>query len=707
MSHDDPAIDHLLLRLRPIHRALRAAVERQAAAAARLDRPDLAPVCVTDQQVADLLDDVDHLIVSDGVPDTVAEPDADERDLERRFREEAAARGARLPLDRLVESLGLSTFEREVLLLCAAAELDHGYGRIFAYILDDLRRGHPCVELVCHLTAATARQRLTRRQAVGRFGKLRRCGLIEPFGELTTELHTPLRLAPGVLDFLTGVGPDALALWSDPAEPAPGSSAPGPPEVAASRQSRLSRGLAARALDVVAFWGRPVARAEDAAEAVARAAGLPLRRLSSENATALRDELHAAAALGAAVLVPTDALREPERRRFAAALAETLARTAIPCLLAGSEPWRPTALLAARAYAEVEMPAATYPDRRALWFDALPEADSPNLEDLAGRFRMSRLEVEAVARLARTQAALDSNGTAVRVEDRLDAACAAVARKGGDRFVNLVKPRRGPDDLILAPSLHRQVLEVSRFSRALPRVAESWGFGRLATGGSGLKVLFTGDPGTGKTLAAEVIAGRLSAPLLKVNLGQTVSKWIGETEKNLDEAFEEAEASHAVLFLDEADALCGKRGEVRHGSDRYANTEVCHLLQRLEDYEGLVVLASNLKENLDPAFLRRLHVVIHFPRPAEPERRRLWDLAFPPQAPVDPRLNRDLLARLDMTGAGILGAARTAALLAADRKDACIGMAHVVQGVVRQYGREGRMLSPTELGPYTHLLQES
>ena len=140
-----------------------------------------------------------------------------------------------------------------------------------------------------------------------------------------------------------------------------------------------------------------------------------------------------------------------------------------------------------------------------------------------------------------------------------------------------MRPRRGHDDLILAPELHRQIVEISTFTRALPRVAEIWGFGKRTNGSAGIKAMFTGDPGTGKTLAAEVIANTLAVPLLRVNIAQTVSKWIGETSKNLDEAFDEAEVSHAVLFIDEADALCGKRGEVRHGSDRYANIEVSHL----------------------------------------------------------------------------------------------------------------------------------
>ena len=176
------------------------------------------------------------------------------------------------------------------------------------------------------------------------------------------------------------------------------------------------------------------------------------------------------------------------------------------------------------------------------------------------------------------------------------------------------------------------VLELAAACRAWPRIAEDWGF--AARGGAGgVKALFTGEPGTGKTLAAEVIAGMLGLTLLKIDLSQVVSKWVGETEKNLETAFRQAEDSQALLFFDEADALFGKRGEVKHGMDRYANLEVGFLLQRLEQSDALVILASNLKENLDKAFTRRFHYIIHFPRPEISERERIWRLAFPPKSP--------------------------------------------------------------------------
>jgi SpoVK/Ycf46/Vps4 family AAA+-type ATPase len=290
------------------------------------------------------------------------------------------------------------------------------------------------------------------------------------------------------------------------------------------------------------------------------------------------------------------------------------------------------------------------------------------------------------------------------LDDLLDDACATVARKRSDHFATLVRPERGPDDLILPPELHRQVMEIARFFRALPQVCEAWRFGAVMTSRGGLKALFSGDSGTGKTLAAEVVAGELGLPLLKIDLARVVSKWVGETEKNLETAFREAEESHSILFFDEADALFGKRGEVSHGTDRYANLEVSYLLQRLEEHPGLVILATNLREQIDEAFVRRFHVMLHFPRPALEERRRLWRVALPPSSPLAGDVDLEALAKLDLTGAGVVGTARTAALLAADEGAESIQMRHLVQAARRQFHREARLLTSSDLGRYSHLL---
>jgi len=200
-----------------------------------------------------------------------------------------------------------------------------------------------------------------------------------------------------------------------------------------------------------------------------------------------------------------------------------------------------------------------------------------------------------------------------------------------------------------------------------------------------------------------VIAKELGRPLLKLDLYRVVSKWVGETEKHLDAVFLEAQDRDSVLCLDEADSLLGKRGEIRQGTDRYANLEVSYLLQRLEEHPGLIVMASNHKENIDPAFMRRFQTILHFPRPAQFERAKIWRIAFPETAPyqLEEKIKLDELARLDMTGAAIVESARTAALLAAKSakpgERTTVELEQIADAVKCQYLRESRVLSAKEL----------
>ena len=281
----------------------------------------------------------------------------------------------------------------------------------------------------------------------------------------------------------------------------------------------------------------------------------------------------------------------------------------------------------------------------------------------------------------------------------------AAVRRLAAGHISALAPRTRPartwDDLVLDRDRTERLREVVARCRHKRKVFGAWGFPALPSGG--VVGLFAGASGTGKTLAAEIIAGELELDLYKVDLATLVSKWVGETEKNLSQVFSAAEASNVALFFDEADALFGKRSEVSDAHDRYANIEVAYLLQRLERYEGVVLMATNLATNIDPAFLRRIHVHVDFPMPEEPERRRIWERSLPPAAPRD-NLDIGVLAKLfKLSGGSIHNAALTAGFLAADAGTA-IDMATVVEAVQREMRKLGRLLTPADFGPYAHLL---
>jgi AAA+ superfamily predicted ATPase len=691
------AAEQIGLRLRPLNRALRAAVARQAHEAAKLERPDLTPYCITDELACALLDRVEAI----GSPDGFEPVNAldRERRQEAELRERAASAGVIAPLDELVDHAGLSADEADCLLICLAPEVDRGYERIFAYILDDLNRRMPCAELLCATLGGSSAENVLIRRHLASSGRLRRFGLIEPWGTAPTQLRQEFRAAPGLVEFLMGAPGDLSLLAHDPGA-VPHSSCEGlPANVDRARVAQLGRALRGRAVELVGVWGAEWAGASEVVRALAAEADMELRCAAGMAYDDVAAAIAVAAAMRALLWIPVEATSDAPRLD---AVGELLSRSQTPVCLSGAVPWRPTAALSTRPYAEIMLEPPAFRHRATLWSALIPEAEPSLAEDLAGCYRMSRKEILAVGALARTTALFSANGSTPKVSgDLFRQAAMAVADRRTAGFAHAVVPRRTPDDLVLPEEQQRQVLEISAAYRAWPQICDNWGFARYSS--RGVKALFCGEPGTGKSLAAEVIAGTLGLTLLKIDLAQVVSKWVGETEKNLESAFQQAENCHAVLFFDEADALFGKRGDVKQGMDRYANLEVGFLLQRLEQSDSLVILASNLKENIDPAFTRRFHYIVQFPRPGLEERRRIWRVSFPPEAPLACDVDLDALAQLDMTGAAIAGAARSAALLAADAGRLLITAADVVGGVSRQYQRDSRLLRLEDLGMYGDL----
>jgi SpoVK/Ycf46/Vps4 family AAA+-type ATPase len=261
-----------------------------------------------------------------------------------------------------------------------------------------------------------------------------------------------------------------------------------------------------------------------------------------------------------------------------------------------------------------------------------------------------------------------------------------------------VTPRQRWSDLVLPDDALRQLREICDRVACRETVLERWGFARRLTYGAGVNALFSGPSGTGKTMAAEVMAGELGVDLFRVDLAGVVSKYIGETEKNLDRVFSAAVDANGIVFFDEADALFGKRSEVRDSHDRYANIEISYLLQKMEQFDGIAILATNLRGNLDDAFVRRLAFAVHFPFPEVDLRERIWRGIWPSAAPVDPELDVAFLARqFPLSGGHIKNIAVAAAFLAAKRGSR-VEMRDVVHATRREYQKLGKTLSAAELG---------
>jgi hypothetical protein len=383
------------------------------------------------------------------------------------------------------------------------------------------------------------------------------------------------------------------------------------------------------------------------------------------------------------------------------AVLRALAATPMPLLWYGTVNWEP------RWGDElpVQLTAEPLPRdvRAGLWTAALNGRIPQNLDvgTAIGHLRLSAAQVRRAARAAQAQADLAGEPLAGR---HLRHGARGINAGGLERLSRRIEPAVGWADLVLPPQVLGLLHELCARARLRDQVLDEW---RMRPGGGrgrGVCGLFAGDSGTGKTMSAEVIAGELGLDLYTINLATVVDKYIGETEKNLERIFTEAAGVNGVLLFDEADAIFGKRSEVRDAHDRYANIESAYLLQRMETFDGLAILATNLRANLDDAFIRRLDVVVDFPTPDVPHRRRLWDQCLGPRLPRGDDIDLDFCAEaFELSGGNIRSAAVAAAYLAADAGRS-VGMADLVGAVAREYRKLGRLVLEREFGPYLELV---
>src|SRR5918994_1080459 len=384
-----------------------------------------------------------------------------------------------------------------------------------------------------------------------------------------------------------------------------------------------------------------------------------------------------------------------DRGRLLRALDERADRAVI------AAPSRGAALaLGDRTVLLVEAPPPTYAERQQAWTDLTGVQDT---RDVAAKFRLSMGQIVEAAEVARLAASSRGEPGPTLADLDLGSRQASSSRLGelasrlppGYRWVDLVVPER---QLELLQS-------ISAYLRHRDRVLSDWGYERSVARTQGLKVLFAGESGTGKTMAAQVLAAELGLEIFRVDLATIVSKYIGETEKNLDRIFNAADGSNAILFFDEADALFGKRSEISDSHDRYANIEVAYLLQRMEAYAGAVILATNFRQNLDEAFLRRLDFVIDFPFPESEDRERIWQLLLPDAAPLDEDIDVPFLAgQFKLSGGSIRNVSLAAAFLAAE-EGASISMRHLIKGVALEYGKLGRLTLESDFDRFHELIR--
>ncbi|MGO9973774.1 MAG: ATP-binding protein [Solirubrobacteraceae bacterium] len=586
--------------------------------------------------------------------------------------QDAAAR-----LSIATQRLDLDALDSSVLALCAAPELDPRFGRLYAYLQDDVTRRFPSPRLAADLLAGEGVQRREVLDCFSPAAPLSRRGAIRLVsGEaISTLADRPVKLADRLAAFLLGAaelgeGASGVALRRLDPQPACGR------EESAERITLL---LAARTRLPLVVCG------PDAGAILAAAAGAPLVVLGMrelERPGTLADA-RLAAALAQAVLCldGLEDLTPAERGLLLRTIDESPERIV---LIAGRR--REATALSDRAALLVEVPHPSFAERNRAWMQLSGAADT---REVAAKFRLSIEQIAAAAEVSLISAR-SSGGAQPRPADLDLGARQASSSRLGDLASHL-EPAYGWRDLVLPERQLDLLQSVSAYLRHRDRVLSEWGYEATVSRTQGLKVLFAGESGTGKTMAAQVLGAELGLDLFRIDLATIVSKYIGETEKNLERIFSAADGSNAILFFDEADALFGKRSEVSDSHDRYANIEVAYLLQRMEAYPGAVILATNFRRNIDDAFVRRLDFVVDFPFPEPEDRRRIWRLVLPAAAPLADDIDLDFLAnQFKLSGGAIRNCSLAAAFRAAD-EGSPIEMRHLIRAVAQEYGKQGRL----------------
>jgi hypothetical protein len=616
---------------------------------------------------------------------------------EQQISELLQSMGRQLPaLEVLAHLFRLSPFERDVLLLCFAPDRDAALRTLYAYAQDDLASRWPTGQLALSLVPPAKRADL--RVLLGETAALRRAQLIQVSqspNDAIPPTSRPLAIDERVIDYINGLNrPDErLTPFLQPVE---GGALTGD-------QQRVMRqvvaAMPANGWPLINLVGLPDSGQHEIAAGICAQLGVQLYRFDlarlrgeASNSDLLRLIEREAVLLHIALLIEWDAAA-PLDPLLQQCLVDLTRRSRLFVLVAGREPISRT-----RPPLLIRLPRPSAAGSVELWRQALgPQAAAlaDTLPMLVEQFDFGAQAIREVAAHAQQQARLLGEPLAGR---HVWSACRDARSSELDQLAQRLTPAYGWDDLVVSPAILGQLREMAAQVTQRYTVYEMWGFSAHVSRGRGISALFSGPSGTGKTMAAEVLAKHLDLALYRIDLASLFNKFVGETEKNMRQVFEAAERTGALLFFDEADALFGKRTEVRDSHDRFANIEINYLLQRMESYWGVVILATNRRTALDRAFLRRLRFVIDFAFPDMDARRRLWLKAFPESTPLD-SLDYARLARLEITGGSIRTIALNGAFLAA-AEGLPVAMRHLMTAAHWEYMKIDKLETEAEFGEY-------
>ncbi len=635
---------------------------------------------------------------------------------------EAAALEHNIPM-RLIEiekKFDLNKEERDILLLALAPDVDKKYEKIFGYIQDDITMRLPCIDMALSLLFTNLTDKLRARTIFNNSSPLLYHKLIELENDPGRILAFPAqyirvnkRIAAYLLDtdqvdFLLEktvkriipkakmtdlVLPDSVKKFID----------------SVSGISPFSK--------IIYIQGNPGTGKRTLAESLTGLWNLNLLYLDNIPSGAFDIDLFTqllcreAYLWGAVILVQNIETSNEQPSSILRALISWARQYCTPLIICGKDKWEPGDLIPLDDFIALTIPPPSTSDRQIIWNSRLngnapPDGDSV-LKQIASTFKISGNQInKAVATALRYAYTRNPGNPSVNASD-LYYACRVHSSAFLSRNARKITTRYCWNDIVLPEEKIEQLRELCSNIRYQSVVYNDWGYESKLSLGKGVHALFAGPSGTGKTMAAEIIAAELGVDLYKIDLASVVSKYIGETEKNLSQIFDEAEESNVILFFDEADALLGKRSEVKDAHDRYANIEISYLLQRMEEFSGISLLATNFRKNIDDAFIRRIRYIVEFPFPDQKYRKMIWMGIWPPHAPFSIDIDYDFLSyQFELSGGNIRNVALNASFIAAGQNQS-INMSHILLAIKREFQKMGKVFLNENFGRYSNLFLQN
>jgi AAA+ superfamily predicted ATPase len=643
-------------------------------------------------------------------------------EIDQRIKESIQA-GAGPRLRKMGDILDLSDLERDALIICAACDLDPKYEGLYGYFHNDLTRKRPSLGLVLDLLCDSPEERVEARRRFLPGKPLMDCNILEvadgsgSVNGSDKRLSSGLRMNPDVLSYILG-----SEAGQRPRQDRLPISAYHLPADFMDRIENLIGHLNKNPLEpaIIHIHGKYGSGRRAVVDHICNKLG--------------KDAIH----IDIASFFSND-------RSFEAAIIQSLRDSRLgnmPLCIEGLDSLSPgdprsmqligdmvraiagfqgLAFLISRGHLDlgdlqrrafcIQIPEPGYQERQKIWEELLPG----NLKEspaLASKFRFTPGQIEDAMATAGNLAVMEGlsisgdcdEKTRDKLKEIIYEACRIQSSRKILSLAKRIEPRYRLDDVVLPKDRLDQLQEIKSYIDFKGKVYGEWGFEEKLSLGKGLNILFSGESGTGKTMAAEAVALELGLEMYKIDLSSVVSKYIGETEKNLNRIFSDAEQGNAILFFDEADAIFGKRSEVKDAHDRYANVEISYLLQKMEEHQGIVVLATNFDKNMDDAFTRRMHFKVEFPFPEEEYRLKIWKSLMPEKAPRAGDVDYNFLARrFKISGGGIKNILVAAAFLAAE-DSGIIGMKHLIRATWGEYRKAGKICNESDFGKYYHLV---